>query len=121
MLPSLHIQHYRSFQQALRQISDLLSQHTVDHTVLKRSVTELQQYFQTQILTLNMTTLTASLEQHIQSIHVEMNKQLRMLAMDLMFLQTARQAPTVTQRLQQIGDRLDMLQRYCETILATAE
>jgi hypothetical protein len=52
------------------------------------------------------------------SIHVEINKQLRLLKTDCLFLRSAKQPHIVNQRLQQMADRLVLLERYCEMILA---
>jgi hypothetical protein len=55
-------------------------------------------------------------DQH-HSVHVEINKQLRLLKTDCLFLRSAKQPHMVDQRLQQIADRLTLLERYCEMIL----
>jgi hypothetical protein len=46
-----------------------------------------------------------------------MSKQLRLLAIDVMFLQGARQASTAQTRLQTISDRLTTLIQYCDAII----
>lgn len=74
---------------------------------------QLQTQFQQQVLTLD----TSRLEGAIPSLHTEMAKQLRLLNMDLMFLQTARQPETARQRTEQMGDRLRLLMRYCDAVL----
>jgi hypothetical protein len=56
-----------------------------------------------------------------QAIHVEINKQLRLLNTDVLFLRSAKQAVTQDQRLQQMRDRLTLLARYCEMILGQAD
>lgn len=118
MLPSLHIQRYRELQQRLEKTSDTISQHTFDRAVLKASVTDLQQYFQTQILRLDLDEIEMEFRQQVQSIQVEINKQLRLLNMDAMFLQAAKQSSTLEQRVQQMRDRCSLLHRYCDAILA---
>lgn len=86
---------------------------------LRRGVAALTQQFQQQILGLDLAELDEAIALRIQSIQTEISKQLRLLAMDTMFLKTARQPETNQQRRQQMGDRLDLLERYCEAILAT--
>lgn len=54
----------------------------------------------------------------IQSIQTEMNKQLRLLSADAVFLNTAKQPETVQQRRKQIGDRLQSLRKYGEATLS---
>jgi hypothetical protein len=52
-----------------------------------------------------------------QSLLVEIHKQLRLLATDAAFLQTAKTPQTQQQRHQQIRDRLATLNRYCDHLL----
>lgn len=61
---------------------------------------------------------TEEVSSQVQAVSVEIDKQLRLLAIDALFLQTARQSTTLEHRRQQIGDRLTLLQRYCELLLA---
>jgi hypothetical protein len=50
-------------------------------------------------------------------IHLEIHKQMRLLALDVLFLQTARQATTQHQRQQQMTQRLELLGKYCQGML----
>ncbi|GAB4468801.1 MAG: hypothetical protein OHK0037_26610 [Elainellaceae cyanobacterium] len=77
----------------------------------------LQEQFQQQILTLDLSGLDGAIASQIAALHTEMTKQLRLLSMDMMFLQTARQPETVQQRTAQMGDRLRLVMRYCEAVL----
>ena len=86
---------------------------------LMGAVAAMTQQFQPQILALPWAEMDEAISLRLQSIQTEISKQLRLLAMDTMFLKTARQPETSQQRRQQIGDRLDLLLRYCEAILAT--
>ena len=117
MLPPSHSQIYREFKLNLEELKDVLSQDTVDRSHLKSSVAKLQDFFQNQILTLDLDELAANLAQQTQSVQVELNKQLRLLQMDMQFLQAAKQQSTLHQRQQQATDRLALLIRYCEILL----
>ncbi|MEM9216976.1 MAG: heterocyst frequency control protein PatD [Cyanobacteria bacterium P01_F01_bin.150] len=55
------------------------------------------------------------LPQYGQALHTEMHKQFRLMEVDIIFLNTARQAKTIVQRKQQLDDRLCKLLEYCET------
>lgn len=77
----------------------------------------LQAQFQQQVVTLDLSGLEGAIAAQVSSLHTEMAKQLRLLSMDLMFLQTARQPETVRQRTEQMGDRLHLLMRYCDAVL----
>lgn len=117
MLPSSHSQCYEEFKRFVGEVKDTTSKDTVDRAVLKSSVANLQHYFQNQILTLNTAGLEASLEQQVHSFQVEMDKQLKLLALDGLFLQAARQPTTTVHRLKQMNDRLTLLQQYCDGLL----
>jgi hypothetical protein len=114
MLSDSYRQAYLAFQQVLQQMEDHLQQG--DPTTIRQSIQTAQALLQ-QILALDVATLTATEAIKVQSLQTEINKQLRLLSTDLMFLQTARLAETIAQRQQQMGDRLTILQRYCEAIL----
>jgi len=58
------------------------------------------------------------LELKVQSYQTEINKQLRLLKIDLMFLKSARQPATSEQRWNLMGDRLHLLMVYCEALLS---
>ena len=69
-----------------------------------------QQLFQHQILPLG--------EPHpaAQPALTEMNRTFRLLAMDVAFLQTARQSITAQQRQRQMGDKLTQLLGFCDAL-----
>lgn len=120
MLPLAHRQRYEQLQQQLQILHQTMTQTDQtanDRSLLKVSITHLQQFFQAEILTLNADELPAAIAHFVQSYQVEIDKQLRLLAMDAQFLQAARQAATASQRQQQIRDRLETLIRYCNAIL----
>jgi len=60
-------------------------------------------------------------EQRLQSFQVEINKQLRLLGMDVLFLKSARQVTTIAQRRSQMGDRVQILIQYCDAVLGFQE
>ncbi|MCL6434265.1 MAG: heterocyst frequency control protein PatD [Leptolyngbyaceae cyanobacterium HOT.MB2.61] len=120
MLLPLHKQSYREFKQVLRLMDETVKQGN-DGSGLKSEVTKLQQFFQTKILILNTNELPPEVEQRVQSYQVEIDKQLRLLGMDVMFLQAARQARTGEQRRKQVGDRILTLMRYCDALLEEGE
>jgi hypothetical protein len=117
MLPETHRQTYQAFRQVLEQIAIATTQPNVNGTTLQQATHEAQSVFQQSVLPLDLNDLTSIAESQVRAVVVEINKQLRMLAMDVMRLQGARQAETITQRLQQIHDRLNTLIRYCDMVL----
>ena len=70
---------------------------------------EIQNKFQTEIVNANLELTAQNL-----SLQVEIDKQLKMLGMDLTMLQTSRSNTTWQKRHQQASDRLKLLQRYCQ-------
>lgn len=67
-----------------------------------------QQHFQHQILPLG------ELQPAVQPVLTEMNRGFRLLAMDVAFLQAARQSLTTQQRQRQMGDKLEQLLGFCD-------
>ena len=117
VLPLAYQQRYEAFEQILREIQETLSFLGSDGVVLQSKATVLQQFFREEILSLSIDNLSPATQHWVQSYHVEIDKQLRLLSMDALFLQAARQTATTEQRRQQIRDRLDTLQRYCDALL----
>ncbi|MBM0742036.1 heterocyst frequency control protein PatD [Phormidium sp. CLA17] len=115
-LPPEYSQTYQKLKQHVTEINQAIAQRT-DVASLKASVADLQVFFKTHIRMLNSDELDAALAHQVQSFNVEIDKQLRLLSMDVMFLQAAKQASTADQRLNQMRDRLTLLLRYCDGLL----
>ncbi|MEA5450892.1 heterocyst frequency control protein PatD [Leptolyngbya sp. CCNP1308] len=69
-----------------------------------------QQHFQHQMLPLGDDLPSA------QPVLTEMNRTLRLLAMDVAFLQAARQSTTAQQRQRQMVEKLGQLLSFCEAM-----
>jgi hypothetical protein len=111
-----YYQPYQQFKQDVETLrNDLRSDAEADR--LKLAIAALQNYFQTQIWTLDLHSLGSTVEHQVQSIQVEIDKQLRLINMDALFLQAARQETTRIQRRQQIDQRLHLLLQYCNAVL----
>jgi hypothetical protein len=78
---------------------------------LKQRLAGLKQVFVEEIAPL------VEVDSRSQSYKTEISKQLRLLEVDVMFLQGARQPATVQTRLNMISDRLSTLIQYCQAIL----
>lgn len=107
---------YQQFELLLQRLQTTLANQTWSVTALKAEVSQLQQVFQTQIAA---ETNLAEEPNPIQAIQTEINKQLRLLETDVLFLQAARQPAKVQHRQQQIVDRLNLLLNYCAAVLDT--
>lgn len=121
MLPLSHQQRYEAFKHVLGQMHESLALQDDAELMLKSKATALQQFFREQVLSLQTGGLSPETQQWVQSYHVEIDKQLRLLGMDIVFLQAARQAVTAEQRQQQVRDRLATLERYCNALLGEGE
>ena len=117
MLPNIHHQRYQEFKRALEQLQQTLAGAQLDAPRLRQSFLEAQQFFQQQIVSLDAGDLETADEPRVRSYQTEMSKQLRLLGMDVMFLQAARQPGTAKGRQQQVGDRIQTLIGYCNTLL----
>ncbi|MEA5487282.1 MULTISPECIES: heterocyst frequency control protein PatD [Pseudanabaena] len=75
----------------------------------RRSLDEIQKFFQSKIINTNLEITPQNL-----SLQVEIDKQLKMLSVDLSMLQTSRSQATWQKRHQQACDRFTLLARYCQ-------
>jgi hypothetical protein len=85
-----------------------------DQAQLAQAIAQLNAVFQAQVQPLDLDNWPSQSRSLLQSLRVEMHRQLRLLATDLLFLKTAKQAETLAQRHREMGDRLKHLQDYCE-------
>ncbi|KAB8316520.1 hypothetical protein SD81_025360 [Tolypothrix campylonemoides VB511288] len=113
---SLTREKYHALNILLKQLHSDVATAKVDASQLRLSVTSLQQFFQQQIVPLVNDTDSID-EGRLQSYQTEISKQLRLLEIDVIFLQGARQASTARHRLDAIGDRLTTLIEYSNAIL----
>jgi uncharacterized coiled-coil DUF342 family protein len=112
MLPSC--QRYQKFAELLQQLRDCVTQ-PGDVTKIQTHLSSVQHFFQQQIIPLLDEENTQNLSL-IQSLHTETSKQLRLLAMDVLFLRSARQSTTAKDRLDTISNRIQTLIQYSDAI-----
>lgn len=124
MIPEFHKSIYQSFNRVLEQLQIKISQPELKHSDrenqsvdLGSELISLQKIFQEDVRNLNVDALT-DLEAHrVRSIWVEIDKQLRLLGIDVGNLRSAKQPETVQRRVEQVKGRLEMLTTYCEALL----
>ena len=115
-LPLEYFQTYQKLQQQVTEVSQAIDDN--EHAAnLKASVADLQTFFQTHVWMLDLVPLNPASAHQIRSFNVEIDKQLRLLSMDAMFLQAAKQPTTIDQRLNQMRDRVTLLLQYCNGLL----
>lgn len=113
---SLICEKYNLFATQLKQLHSEIAATQLNATEIRQRMISLQNFFQQQIVPL-VNDDTSSLNKRIQSFSTEISKQLRLLEVDIMFLQGARQTSTAKGRLDAIGNRLTTLIEYCNAIL----
>jgi hypothetical protein len=118
-MPNLPLQYFQTYQLLEQQVTEVnraIAENN-NSASLKATVVDLQTFFQTHVRMLDLDQLDPAVAHQVQSFNVEIDKQLRFLSMDMMFLQVAMQPSTAKQRLSQMGDRLTLLLRYCHGLL----
>lgn len=120
MLPADFQEGYTQLKQTLTQLSTSVDAGAMSGGELNREITQLQRFFNQQVLSLPFAQLDGADLTRTQSYNTELHKQLRLLATDAMFLGSARQAATVEQRKRQLRDRLSTLVRYCDVLLGAS-
>lgn len=118
MLPPLYAEHYQTLRTALAELIANLDQAEQNPVDLRSDFLWVRQYFQQQVANLDPGLLAPALQSRLGSYHTEINKELRLLETDWVFLQAARQTQTFTQRKALIRDRLQRLLDYCDALLA---
>ncbi len=108
---SLNKQKYRAFKTLLEQLRADISSNLTNASELRQGMASLQSFFRTDIVPLTTQYPTE------QSYQTEISKQLRLLQIDIMFFQGARQASTIKGRIDALSERLTTLVGYCDAIL----
>ncbi len=108
---SLNQEKYHTFATMLEQLRSNAATSQLNATQLRQNFLSLQQFFQQQVIPLKEE------KSREQSYRTEMSKQMRLLEIDIMFFQGARQAATIADRLNTISDRLTTLIEYCNAIV----
>ena len=84
-----------------------------DLTTLPPAFTQVQELFTTFMASFQDMELNTTVAPRWQSLQTEMHKQMRLLGIDVMFLQASRPGNMAQQRQKQIVDRLKILIDYC--------
>ncbi|ABA24587.1 conserved hypothetical protein [Trichormus variabilis ATCC 29413] len=108
---SLNLEKYQSLVTLLLEFRQGINTNQIVVTEARQRLAGLKQLFGEEIAPL------AEEDARIQPYKTEISKQLRLLEVDVMFLQGARQPSTAKTRLETISDRLHTLIQYCHAIL----
>ncbi|MEX0271161.1 heterocyst frequency control protein PatD [Leptolyngbyaceae cyanobacterium UHCC 1019] len=115
-MPPKYFQIYQAFEQEVVGLNRAIAKN-ISAASLKTDIAALQAFFQAHIWALDVDELDPAVAHQVQSFNVEIDKQLRLLSMDGMFLLAAKQSKTKEQRFNQMRDRLALLLRYCNGLL----
>ncbi len=107
---------YQLFQAALKNLAKDLGPDALPLTI-KSQIADLQSVFTQSVATIDLDAIDPPANQRLQSLQVEIAKELRLLQMDSLFLQTAKQSETIQRRRTQVELRLKTLLRYCDIVL----
>ncbi len=116
MLPAAYQQMYEDLRQQIQGLSAAIAVNQPDPQRLQQQFLQCQQLFQ-QCMVRAGDELAQEVLPQVQAYEVELNKQFRLMGVDIMFLQSARQSATRTQRQAQLRDRLQLLLTYCDRVL----
>lgn len=117
MLSQSCCQAIAQFKNTLEQLDTTVQSTPLDQGNLKIGFQQVQQVFKTQIMGITETDFDPPAESKVQSFLTETHKQMRLLELDLKFLQASRQSTTTTTRLNQVSDRLTTLLSYADAML----
>lgn len=120
MLPIIYYQRYQKFLELLEQLQPASAATQVDTQKLRQSFLAAQQFFQQQMV-IDTSTLDSSDASRVLSYQTEIDKQLNLLGVDVIFLQAARQPQTAQSRQMQISQRLQTLVSYCNALMEGQE
>jgi hypothetical protein len=113
-----YLDQYQIFQTAVAKLAkDLTPTTDLSPSDLKRHLILLQATFSQTIAQIDLANMPPPANHRLQSLQVEIAKELRLLQVDMLFLQTAKQPETVAHRQQQMRNRLGTLLRYCAIVL----
>jgi hypothetical protein len=113
MVTAVYQQIYQLAHTLLQAMQQLNMAEPTERVTFAADLSSLQQLFQQ-----GFAADLAALEAKVQPLQIEINKQLRLLETDAVFLKAARQPATIQQRSQQIQSRISLLLSYCESILS---
>ncbi|NEP58049.1 MAG: heterocyst frequency control protein PatD [Symploca sp. SIO2G7] len=115
LLPSYY-QNYQAFQQALEQMGRTITATDLELAMLRENFREVQQLFQSKILTLSADDIAPDFVSRWQSLQTEIHRQMRLLETDLMLLQASRSSSTRFSRQTGLKNRLNTLIKYCQEL-----
>lgn len=101
---------------ALESLKNAIAQSNREPQVIEDCHRKVQQVYQDRIVTLTVESVDDAIASRWQSLQTEINRSLRLLKTDIIFLKASRQNQTTQQRVQACLTRLDQLMKYCQEL-----
>ncbi|MFP4009987.1 MAG: heterocyst frequency control protein PatD [Spirulinaceae cyanobacterium] len=116
MLPISHQQSYTELTAALENLKNAIAAPQREPQILEDCDRKVQQVYQDRIVTLTAESVDGAIASRWQSLQTEINRSLRLLQTDIIFLKASRQSQTTQQRLGACLTRIDQLMKYCQEL-----
>lgn len=116
MLPISHQQSYTELTTALENLKAAIAGSNREPKVIEDCDRKVQQVYQDRIVTLTTESIDEAIASRWQSLQTEINRSLRLLQTDMIFLKASRQSQTTQQRLSACLTRIDQLMKYCQEL-----
>lgn len=110
-------QRHQELKEALLQLHTVVMRENPDGALLKEKFQSCQQIFQCQIANLTDKDREPSEMARWQSFQTEVHRLLRLLEMDVMFLQASRRSTTAAARAISMSERIKTLIGFCDALL----
>ena len=118
MLSEEHRREYQEFRLLVEQFQNLATQENLDRVGLLNSSKEMMEFFSDRLVPLGNAELNPAGGSPLQSYITEIHKQLRLVGMDVTFLQASKSEGNTQMRKEAISDRLQTIIDYCSTLLS---
>ncbi len=116
MLLKFYHQSYQELLEKLLQLQKQVREKHIDMMAINKIYEQGQEIFESKILGVKLDELDCNAIILIQSAQTEINKNLRLLGTELLFLASSRQAGTTQKRLEKVQGIIEQLIGYCQAV-----
>ncbi len=116
MLLKFYHQSYQELLEKLLQLQKQVREKNIDMMAINKIYEQGQEIFESKILGVKLDELDCNAIILIQSAQTEINKNLRLLGTELLFLASSRQAGTTQKRLEKVQGIIEQLIGYCQAV-----
>jgi hypothetical protein len=117
MLLKFYHQSYQELLDKLLQLQKQVGEKEIDMMAINTIYNQGQEIFKSKILRVKLDELDCNAIILIQSAQTEINKNLRLLGTELLFLASSRQAGTTQKRLDKVQRIIEQLIGYCQAVI----